>query len=283
MVGLRRVLAPNPAPLTGPGTNSYLVGSEPVVVVDPGPADPAHLDRLVEAGAGQVAYVVVTHGHADHAAGAGPLAERTGATLLACAPDALEAGAARTGSLHDGDEIAVPGARLRVIATPGHAPDHCCLLVEASPTVPSRPARALLSGDLVLGGTSVAVAAPDGDMAAYLASLERLLALEAPAALIAPGHGPVITDPPAALTALLAHRRAREAAVLDALGLLGPASAAVLLGPVYGALDPALAAAARATLWAHLRKLGSEGRATCADRDDPGALWSPAPLSAPSG
>jgi len=270
--GLRRLLAPNPSAMTGPGTNTYLVGAPDTVVVDPGPDDPVHLDAVVEAGAARIRYVLVTHTHPDHAPGAAALAARTGATLLGFG---ARGGFVPDGELADGDIVAVPGARLTALHTPGHAPDHLCFLFEPEvDTSPDGvPSRVLLSGDHVMGGSTVAIAPPDGDMAAYLTSLRRLLRLDPPIDAIAPGHGPLIVEARAVLEGYVSHRLARERSVLEALGRLGPASPDELVDAVYGHLLPSLRWAASATLWAHLRKLGAEGRAVGDDPDGRGARW----------
>jgi glyoxylase-like metal-dependent hydrolase (beta-lactamase superfamily II) len=283
--GVRTVLAPNPSPMTGAGTNSYLVGEHDVVVVDPGPADAGHIDRLVELSGGAVRYVVVTHGHGDHAPGARLLAERSGAVVLG---PPVGADFAPDGVLADGDVVAVPGWRLGVLHTPGHSSDHLCYLLEAerATVAPAEPAssagpangerheRLLFSGDLVLGGTSTIVAAPDGDMADYLRSLDRLQRLAPPIDLIAPGHGRVVSEPRAVLAEYVAHRLAREAEVLEALARLGNASPSEIAAAVYPASLPAgLVEASRRQVWAHLRKLGAEGRARGTAPDEPQASW----------
>jgi len=263
--GVRRVLAPNPSLLTGPGTNSYLVGDDDLVAIDPGPLAESHLDALARLTDGRLRYVLLTHRHADHAAAAAALARRTGAAILSCRelPDA-----GPVGELADGDVVRVGRFRLEAIATPGHASDHLCFLLEATPEVP----RTLFTGDHVLGGTSVAVIPPDGDMGAYLQSLRRLATLAPPPALLAPGHGPPARDAPGTIAAYLEHRLARERAVLEALAAR-PGRAADLVEPVYGSLPAGLVPAATATVWAHLRKLGAEGRARSGAPDDPDGRW----------
>ncbi len=267
--------------MTGRGTNSYLVGAADVVVVDPGPDDDAHLDALVTRAGGEIRYVLVTHAHPDHSAGARRLAARTGAALLgpppsgAFSPDAV---------LSDGDVVAVPGWRLEVLETPGHCADHLCfVLEEAAPGGVDAPGggsgtgrrrhRVLLSGDHVLGGTSTVVAAPGGDMAAYVASLERLLALAPPLDEIAPGHGEMLGDARAVLEAYVARRRAREAEVVAALELAPGATPAEIAAAVYPTIAPGLEQAALAQTWAHLRKLHDDGRASSPDPASPHAPW----------
>lgn len=298
--GVRRVLAPNPSPMTGEGTNSYLVGGRDLVAIDPGPDDAGHLDRLVELSGGAIRYVLVTHAHEDHAPGARDLADRCGAVVLGPSP---RDGFAPDAVLADGDVVAVPGWRLEVLATPGHSVDHLCYVLDpdgspdrlgpigpalpggtgagdaGSPPAPRRAAlgggrRLLFSGDHVLGGTPSVVAAPDGDMATYLDSLERLIGLDPPIDRIAPGHGPVLDEPRVVLREYVAHRLAREAQVAEALARLGPATPSELAAAVYPRGLPAgLVQASRLQVWAHLRKLGSDGRARSNDPDDRRATW----------
>jgi len=251
------VLAPNPSPMTLEGTNTYLLGEAgagEVVVVDPGPDDPAHRAALEGALAGlgaRVAAVVLTHHHADHAEAAG-WAAAWGAPLHAFAP-ALVPGEAR--ALADGGTVAAGGVTLEAVHTPGHTGDHLCLRVRETDVV--------LSGDHVLGRGTTVVAWPDGDMAAYLDSLRRLAGLGARA--LHPGHGPVVGDPAALVAAYLAHRLDRERQVLAALRD-GPATPAELVARLYADVDPALHPAAERSVRAHLAKLVAEHRATARDQ-----------------
>jgi glyoxylase-like metal-dependent hydrolase (beta-lactamase superfamily II) len=227
--GVTRVRAPNPSPLTLDGTNAYVVERW---VVDPGPADDGHLEALVDAAGGAVEGIVLTHDHIDHAEGAGPLAERTGAGVVR--PDG-------------GDRV----GPFEAIATPGHSPDHVALLA----------GRLLFSGDTVLGAGSVFIAPGEGSLAAYLESLRRLrsLALDA----ILPGHGPVVWSPHAKLDDYIEHRLMRERLVLDALSA-GARTSDELIDRAWSDVDldsvPYLRYAAAATLEAHLEKLDEEGR-----------------------
>jgi glyoxylase-like metal-dependent hydrolase (beta-lactamase superfamily II) len=241
--------------MTGPGTNTYLVGRSEVAVVDPGPEDEGHRAALLEAVAargGTVRWILVTHTHPDHAPGAAALAAATGATVVGAeardgfVPDLTAA---------DGTEIGVPDRPLRALATPGHASDHLCWWVA--------PEGVLLTGDHLMEGSTVVIRPPDGDMAAYLDSL-ALVAERAPSAL-APGHGRVIADPAAAVAAVVAHRRAREAAVARALEAAGRARVDDLLHPVYPEVAAELLPVARFSLWAHLRHLAAQG--ACAPQD----------------
>lgn len=238
---IRTVLAPNASPLTLDGTRTYVVGRERVVVIDPGPSRRTHVDAVADlVGDGVVVGVLVTHGHADHAGAAVRLAKRLGAPVRSVA----------AGTLADGDRIETDAGAFVAVATPGHTPDHVAFHWPAG--------GAVFCGDLMLGGMDTAlVAAPEGDLSAYLASLERVRAL-APQ-LIYPGHGPPFEDPPAALDAYVRHRAEREAQVLAALEA-GPARAGALVGAVYGRrLDPRLRVVARGAVLAYLAHLAAAG------------------------
>jgi len=251
--GLRRLTAPNPGVMTGPGTNTYLVGAGDLAVVDPGPDDEVHLDAIEAAvahGGDRIRWVLVTHTHPDHAPGATALARRTGAVLVG---HAATADFAPDVCARDGWRLEAPSFSLEALHTPGHASDHLCWLLEGP--------RVLLSGDHVMGGVTVVIAPPDGDMAAYLASLRRLLALTPPIAAIAPGHGRLLGTPDIVVGGILAHRAAREAAVLGALEASGTATVDELVSWVYRDVDAALFPIARLSLWAHLEKLVADGRA----------------------
>jgi glyoxylase-like metal-dependent hydrolase (beta-lactamase superfamily II) len=219
--GVVRVRANNPSPLTLEGTNTYLVGSW---VVDPGPDDPAHLEAVAEAAPSEIAGVVLTHSHADHAAGA----ERLGA------PVTLPG---------DGDEV----GPFRAIATPGHSADSVCLVA----------GRACFTGDTVLGAGSVFIAPGEGSLSAYLDSLRRLRELELE--VICPGHGPYVWDPAAKLDEYIAHRLERERLLLEALDS-GIRNRDDLLTAAWPDAPAALRPAAALTLAAHLEKLVEEGR-----------------------
>lgn len=264
---VRRVLCDNPGVMTGPGTNTYLIGIDEVAVIDPGPADDVHLDAVAAAGSGRIEWIICTHTHPDHSPGAAGLAERTGAEVLAFED---RDGLVCDRHLVDGDTIEGTEFSLRAIHTPGHASNHLCLLLERD--------RLLFSGDHVMDGSTVVITPPDGDMGAYLASLERLAAWRRPLKTIAPAHGHLIEDPAAKLAGYLSHRRAREDQVVEALSAAGPAGAGTeaLVASIYTDVDEALHPIARFSVWAHLRKLADDGLARTDATDDPDALWSPA-------
>lgn len=270
---VRRILAPNPSVMTGPGTNTYLVGDAEVTVIDPGPDDPTHIEAIVAAGTGgggRITRIVCTHTHVDHWPGAVPLAAATGAEVLAFGSrDGLEV----TGSLTDGDEIVTDAYTLRMLHTPGHAANHLCVLLPQE--------RLLFTGDHIMQGVTVVIVPPDGDMGAYLASLGRLAALEPALARIAPAHGHVLDDPVAVIEAYVAHRLAREALVAATLADAEvPATVDDLVPEVYADVDAALFPIARLSLWAHLRKLVDDGLAqVIGDRDAiDTARWAPLSL-----
>ena len=251
-----RVTAANPGPMTGPGTNSYLVGSgEQWALVDPGPADDRHLQFLIGAAPGPIRYILVTHTHQDHSPGAASLKSATGALLLGrttphrhwqdhtFAPDR---------ELLDGNRLTVAAdTTLRVIHTPGHASNHLCFLLEEE--------RILFTGDHIIQGSTVVIDPPDGDMAAYIRSLESLL--REPLDYLAPGHGTLIPQPHAAIQALIQHRLRREAKVLSALPRQQPADLPTLVRRVYDDVPAALHPLAERSLLAHLLKLEAEARA----------------------
>ena len=267
--GLCRLIAPNPSVMTGAGTNTYFVGESELVVVDPGPEDDQHLARLIEHGGDELAFVLVTHHHDDHAPLARILADRAGVPLLAYGHERSPAPDRR---LRDGEVLEVDGFSISVLHTPGHASDHCCFLVSATTGASGWSSPVLLTGDHVMSGSTVVVAPPDGDMTRYLDSLERLISADLGTFTIAPGHGELIPQGGAKLLAYLQHRKDREKMVVEALGH-GPASPAELVPRIYSRLAPALLRPAAASVWAHLRRLEGMGMAHCGNRDDPSARW----------
>jgi glyoxylase-like metal-dependent hydrolase (beta-lactamase superfamily II)/8-oxo-dGTP pyrophosphatase MutT (NUDIX family) len=263
-----RLTAPNPGPMTGPGTNTYLVGGGPGAgwtAIDPGPVSEPHLQALLAALAergGRLERILVTHTHRDHSPGAAALAAATGAPVWGRVAAHLDWQDEHFRPDHvprHGERIPVgEGATLRVLHTPGHASNHLCYLLEEE--------RLLFTGDHVMQGSTVVINPPDGDMAVYLRSLHELL--QEPLDWLAPGHGFLVAQPHAVLRALIAHRLKREAKVLAALHSHGPAPLEGLVTAVYDDVPAALHGVAQRSLWAHLLKLQGEGRAAldAADR-----------------
>ncbi|MEX5728494.1 glyoxylase-like metal-dependent hydrolase (beta-lactamase superfamily II) [Rhodovulum iodosum] len=257
--GLRRVLAPNPSPMTFRGTNTYILGARRVAVIDPGPAIPDHLGAILAAlGPGEtVSHIIVTHSHLDHSALAPALAAETGAPVLAFGDSAagrradlaalaglgggegVDAGFAPDRRLADGETLAGDGWSLSALHTPGHMGNHLCLAW----------GTALFTGDHVMGWSSSMVSPPDGDLGAFMASLDRLSA-RVPGVLF-PGHGPAVPDGAARITALAAHRRARAAQIVAALSD-GPARPEALARRLYTDTPAALLPAASRNVLAHL-------------------------------
>jgi glyoxylase-like metal-dependent hydrolase (beta-lactamase superfamily II) len=277
--GVHRVLAPNPGLMTGPGTNTYLIGERQVALIDPGPDDDSHLASLLDFVGNRLGWILVTHTHLDHSPLAARLREETGAAVLGWggtplgsqrrALDSFDTAFRADRQLSDGDRIETGEAALVARHTPGHASGHLCFSLEG--------AGLLFSGDHVMDGSTVVIAPPDGDMADYFHSLEEVRRLRP--RRIAPGHGDLIEDPASVLDEYLRHRRAREVQVLDALRSIGTAGAgtAELVEMIYRDVPTELHPVARSSVWAHLRKLVGEGVAVCADPDDPDTPWYPAP------
>lgn len=262
-IPVRRILGRNPGPMTGPGTNSYLMGSERLCLLDPGPADEQQLQSFLEAiGGHELVYILLTHTHGDHSPGAGPLAASTGAKVIGLpAPDA-------PGQDHSfkpaqqwkhGDLLDLGEYSLELIHTPGHVSNHLCYLLKEE--------KLLFTGDHVLQGTTPVILPPDGDMADYLHSLEILQQRDL--RYLAPGHGALMTDPQKEIAALISHRLGREQKIVDCLTSLGQASLDELVIPAYDDVPEHLIPWAKRTLLAHLYKLQREERAGCVDE-----IWS---------
>ena len=245
-----RLTAPNPGMMTGPGTNTYLVGENELAVIDPGPGIESHIERMISAAKGKIRWILCTHTHVDHSPAAAALKAATGAQLLGRpAPQGQDASFKPDVVLDNGQRIDLGEISLRAIHTPGHASNHLCYLLEQT--------KMLFTGDHVMQGSTVVINPPDGDMRAYLRSLERLLAEEL--AIIAPGHGYLVGAPHKELRRLIAHRLGREQKVLAALDKLETASLEELLPLVYDDVPARIHRVAARSLSAHLDKLLAEG------------------------
>jgi len=256
--GIARVLAHNPSAFTYTGTQTYLVGETEVAVIDPGPDLAEHVEALLEAiGGRRVAAILCTHTHRDHSPAARPLSQATGASVVGCAPLVLEAPGPRADEafdkayapdrvLADGESITVDGRNLVAVATPGHTSNHLCFAY----------GDALFSGDHVMGWSTTVVFPPDGDMAAYMASLDKLRKRDD--RIYYPAHGPPVTDPKRYVRSLVGHRLHRERQIL---GLVGqqPRDIPDIVANAYPGLDPRLVTAAGGSVLAHLLDLERRG------------------------
>lgn len=264
--GVRRILAPNPSAFTFTGTCTYLIGDGTVAVLDPGPDDPAHLAAILDAVRDEtVAHIIVSHTHRDHSAGVPALQAVTGATTLGEGPHRaarplhegetvrMEAGADRDFvpdiRVSEGDVIEMPGYALEAIATPGHAANHLVFAVKGQ--------NLLFSGDHVMAWSTSIVAPPDGSMGDYLQSLEKLR--RRPETYYLPGHGPAVRDAHSLVDRYIAHRSAREAAIMRRLER-GESDIPALVQAIYIGLDPKLVGAASYTTLAHLENLVAQGQ-----------------------
>ena len=256
--GIARVLAHNPSAFTYYGTQTYLIGSNEIAVIDPGPDLPEHVDALEQAiGGRKVAAIMCTHTHRDHSPAARPLAERTGAPIIGCAPLALETVGPRADAsfdgdyapdriLTDGDALEIDGERVTAIATPGHTSNHLCYAYRG----------ALFSGDHVMGWSTTVVVPPDGDMAAYMQSLDKLRRRED--RTYYPAHGPAVTNPQQYVRHLVGHRMQREKQILN-LVRERPRPIPDIVANAYPGLDPRLVGAAGGSVLAHLVDLERRG------------------------
>jgi glyoxylase-like metal-dependent hydrolase (beta-lactamase superfamily II)/8-oxo-dGTP pyrophosphatase MutT (NUDIX family) len=243
-----RLIAPNPGMMTGPGTNSYIVGENAHAIIDPGPDIASHIEKLQAFG--NVKWILCTHTHLDHSPAAAALKAATGAQLLGRpAPAGQDASFRPDFVLENGQRIDLGSVSLRAIHTPGHASNHLCYLLEQT--------KMLFTGDHVMQGSTVVINPPDGDMRAYLQSLEKLLAEDI--AIIAPGHGYLIGAPHREVKRLIAHRLAREAKVVSALGKVAKATVDDLLPIVYDDVPARIHRVAARSLTAHLQKLIADG------------------------
>jgi glyoxylase-like metal-dependent hydrolase (beta-lactamase superfamily II) len=262
---VRRVLARNPGPFTFTGTASHIVGRGEVAVIDPGPADPAHLAALLEATRGErISHILVTHTHRDHTGGLAALRAATGATVAGCAPHhaARPLGAGEVSPLDasndtsyapdlvlgDGMSVAGSGWTLTAVPTPGHTANHLAFAFPES--------NVLFPGDHVMGWSTTIVAPPDGSMADYMASLDRLEARGE--TIYLPAHGMPVTEPHRFIRALKGHRRAREAQILKRLAM-GDRTVPEIVRAAYAGLDPRLTGAAGLSVLAHLEDLVARG------------------------
>ena len=257
---VRRVLAHNPGPFTYTGTGTYIVGRDTVAIIDPGPDDPAHVAALLAAVAGAtVSHIVVTHTHRDHSPAAPAVAAATGALIVGCAPLVLDDLGPRADAgfdatyapdqvLPEGDSVRGPGWTLIALHTPGHTSNHLCFALPEE--------RALFSGDHVMGWSTTVVAPPDGDMAAYMASLKRLL--DRDDVVYYPTHGAPVTEPQRLVRGLIGHRKQRETQILTRLAD-GAATVPAMVATMYASIDPRLHPAAGLSVTAHLIDLRARG------------------------
>ncbi len=258
---VRRVLAPNPSPFTYTGTQTYLVGTTDVAVIDPGPAEAAHIEGILRATEGQrIVAVVCTHTHRDHSPAAAPLAAATGAAIVGCAPLSLTDDGPRADAafdtdyapgrvLVDGERLQGEGWTLEAVATPGHTSNHLCYaLIEE---------RALFTGDHVMGWSTTVVSPPDGDMAAYMASLDKLQ--RRTDVVYYPAHGEPVTNPQQFVRGLAGHRKQRERQILKLVGE-GVGVVEAMVPKMYAGIDERLYGAAGRSVLAHLIDLRDRGQ-----------------------
>lgn len=271
--GLRRIVADNPSPFTFKGTNTYLVGTDELALIDPGPGDPAHLEAILKAAAGKpITHILLTHTHHDHYEGLPALKARTGAKTAgygyapktrisgahAASPNAATRGEIVDSSfapdivLKDGDRLEGRGYAFEALFTPGHAPDHLCFALLGTPV--------LFSGDHVMSWNTSVVAPPEGSMADYMRSLEKLVSRTDEVFL--PGHGGTLRSPQKVVRAFILHRKMREAAILQAVRD-GHTTIPRIVDVVYRGLDSRLVNAARASVLAHVHRMVEIGQLAC--------------------
>lgn len=252
---VRRLTAPNPSIMTGPGTNTYLIGRQEIAVIDPGPLIEEHVERIVAAGEGRIRWILTTHTHPDHSPAARLLQQRTGAEVLGMpAPpdDDIQDKDFRPDRVPvHGERLQIDGLTLRVIHTPGHASNHLCFLLKEE--------QLLFSGDHIMQGSTVVINPPDGDMGAYLRSLHLLQ--EEEISYIAPAHGFLMDKPHLVIDRLISHRLVRENKVMTALRQLGSANEDELVQLAYDDVPEAMHKLAKRSMLAHLLKLREDGEA----------------------
>lgn len=262
--GVLRITAPNPGVMTGPGTNTYIVGTRELAVIDPGPEIDSHIRLICETVADRLKWILCTHTHRDHSPAARAVKAATGAKVAGreCEQDGRQdEGFCPDVVLGDGESVAVGGMTLRALHTPGHASNHLCYLLDGQ--------RLLFTGDHIMQGSTVVISPPDGDMQAYLTSLEKLLEIDL--AAIAPGHGHLIEAPHAEVRRLITHRLKREAKVASAVERKHPATLDELVPLAYDDISERLYPVAKRSLHAHLIKLERDGRVSGS-----GERWAPA-------
>lgn len=258
-----RVLAPNPSPFTYTGTQTYVVGGADVAVIDPGPDEAAHLAALTAAIAGRpVVAIMCTHTHRDHSPAARPLSALTGAPIIGCAPLTLDDDGPRADAafdadyrpdriLADGEQVVGAGWTLEAVATPGHTSNHLCFAL--------RDEKALFTGDHVMGWSTSVISPPDGDMRAYMRSMQRLL--ERDDAIYYPAHGEPIDNPQRLVRGMMGHRKQREGQILRFLERNGESAIPDMVAEMYKGVDPRLYGAAGRSVLAHLIDLDGRGLA----------------------
>jgi glyoxylase-like metal-dependent hydrolase (beta-lactamase superfamily II) len=254
---VQRITAPNPGMMTGPGTNTYIIGDDTgdLAMIDPGPDIASHADLLIQHAGNRLRWIFCTHTHQDHSPASRAVKRATGAQILGFGwvPDdgRQDTLFAPDRSLAHDDVVDCGRFKLRAIHTPGHASNHLCYLLEG--------AGLLFTGDHVMQGSTVVISPPDGDMHDYFASLNQLSRYDI--AAFAPGHGHVIDAPHEEVAKIIAHRLKREQKVIDALVKAKAATLDELVPVVYDDVSPKLHVPARRSLHAHLLKLGRDGRA----------------------
>ena len=251
---VRRLVAPNAGVMTGPGTNTYLLGDDEVAVLDPGPALPEHIDAILDTAGDRIRWIVCTHTHPDHSPAWKAVAEATGAQVIgASPPDDMfqDTTFEPTLELQHDYVLSTKEFTLRAVHTPGHVGNHYCFFLEEE--------GMMFAGDHIMNGSTVVIIPPSGNMKAYIESLQRLL--DYPLQFIAPGHGDVMPEPKATVDWLVNHRLMREQKVIDGLRSTGRAPLDELVKVVYDDVDTSLHKMAQLSLSAHLIKLGEENRA----------------------